>query len=210
MKGRLLRRVRHPIKRHQGRRVLVVFAHPIRNSFVGACLDQVVATLKDRASEVRVLDLYGLDFRAHLSLDEWQAYFEPVAEKPGLAEHYDALRWAEALVFVYPTWFGAQPAILKGWFDRVWVDNVAFRLPEKQGRLRPMLKQIRSVTVVTTHGSSKWLNSLQGEPGKRVILRGLRSLCHPLTSTRWIAFYGNDTATEPDRRAFLERIAAEI
>jgi NAD(P)H dehydrogenase (quinone) len=130
-----------------------------------------------------------------------------------LDEHVDALRWASRLVFVYPTWFGTQPAILKGWFDRVWVEGVAFRLPRQRGPfrpllLRPLLGNIRSIDVVTSHGSHKVMNSVQGEPGKRVLLRGIRSLCHWRCRTRWIAFYGNDRASEADRRAFLRNVGA--
>ena len=36
-----------------------------------------------------------------------------------IAGHIENLRWAEALVLVYPTWWAGQPAMLKGWFDRV-------------------------------------------------------------------------------------------
>ena len=35
------------------------------------------------------------------------------------------VRWADALVFVYPTWWMGLPAILKGWLERVFVPGVA-------------------------------------------------------------------------------------
>ena len=34
--------------------------------------------------------------------------------------------WADALVLVYPTWWSGQPAMLKGWFDRVLASGVAW------------------------------------------------------------------------------------
>ena len=39
------------------------------------------------------------------------------------------LEKADFLIFVFPIWWGGVPAILKGWFDRVWIEGVAFTLP---------------------------------------------------------------------------------
>ncbi len=190
--------------------MLVVFCHPVRDSFVGACLDRTVAALEASGHAVRVIDLYADDFQPALSLHERVTYKDPIETKPEILGYVNHLRWATGLAFVYPTWFGAQPAMLKGWFDRVWVDGVAYRLPTKPGLLKPALRNIRSLTVVTTHGSGKFMNAVQGEPGKRVVLRGLRSLCARLCRTHWIAFYGNDRADDTARKSFLARVSTEI
>ena len=190
-------------------RVLVVFAHPVRDSFVGSMLDSTLQVLTESGTEHRLIDLYAEDFSPALTLDHYRLY-EHGTIVPELAHHVDSLRWADALMFVYPTWFGAPPAILKGWFDRVWLRGVAFDLPSGTGLLKPLLRNIRSVIVVTSHGSGKLLNSVQGEPGKRMILRGMRSLCSRRCSTTWIAFYKNDRATEADRKAFLDRLSSRL
>lgn len=187
------------------RRFLVVVAHPLPESFVASMAERVVTTLRSSGHSVRVLDLYADDFDARLTNEEWLDRSR-AASWPQLASHVEALRWTDGLVFVYPTWFGGQPAILKGWFDRVWGEGVAYVVPEDGGRVRGLLQHVRSITVVTTHGSTKWMNAMQGEPGKRVILRGLRSMCAMRCRTAWLAFYGNDQAETGDRHAFLARI----
>ena len=40
------------------------------------------------------------------------------------------IRWAEGLIFIYPTWWYSLPAMLKGWIDRVWVPFATFELPK--------------------------------------------------------------------------------
>jgi NAD(P)H dehydrogenase (quinone) len=186
---------------------LVVFCHPIRESFGGAILDAVLGSLTTSGVDCRVIDLYADDFEPVLSLAEWQGYHTgSPSVSPQLQGYIDSLRWADSLVLVYPTWFGSQPAMLKGWFDRVFLPGVAFALPKRWGPLRPGLANIRSLTVVTTHGSSKLLNSVQGEPGKRVALRGMRALCHWRCRTDWVAFYGNDQAVAEVREGFLNRV----
>lgn len=192
-------------KRPTGKRVVVVFAHPNRSSFVGAMLDRCLSSLRSGGAEVRLIDLYADGFVPAMSRSEWNRY--PEGAVTAEIEYYvHSLRWADALVLVYPTWFGSQPAILKGWFDRVWLPGVAFSLPEGRGHLRPLLRNIASLTVVTSHGSGKLMNALQGEPGKRAALRGFRSLCNRRCRSSWVAFYGNDGASDPDRHAFLGRV----
>ena len=124
----------------------------------------------------------------------------------GRAAHAARLEWADALVLVYPTWWGAQPAILWGWLERVWIDGIAFSRRPGARRARPGLRNIRHLVAITTHGSSKWINAVEGEPGKRVVLRRMRACCHPRVRTRWIALYGVDGSDEAERRAFLARV----
>jgi putative NADPH-quinone reductase len=100
--------------------------------------------------------------------------------------------------------------MMKGWIDRVWVRDVAFDLPHKSNRVQARLHNVRRLVAITTHGSSKFANSLEGEAGKRTVTRTLRAVCHPLTRTTWLAMYGIDTATPAQRQAFLERVARKL
>ena len=191
------------------RRVLVIFCHPCTEGFIPAALDQVEVGLRASGAEVRLHDLYREGFVPELSAQEHRTHVEPgVAAE--LQEHADDLRWCDTLVLVYPTWWSGQPAMLKGWIDRVWASGVAWELPEGANRLRPTLRNVRHIVAVTSHGSSKLTNSLQGEGGKRTLSRSLRTMCHPLARTHWLAFYGID-ADDADRRdAYLDHLAAKI
>lgn len=191
------------------RRFLVVIAHPLPDSFIGTIATITVETLRRTGHDVRVLDLYADDFDARLTKAEWSDRTN-AATWPQLTAHVEALRWTDGLIFVYPTWFGGQPAILKGWFDRVWGEGIAYSVPADGGRVRGLLGHIRTIDVVTTHGSTKIMNSVQGEPGKRVILRGMRSMCGIRCRTNWLAFYGNDVAEDAQRKAFLTRVATTM
>ncbi|MEO1059692.1 MAG: NAD(P)H-dependent oxidoreductase, partial [Actinomycetota bacterium] len=112
----------------------------------------------------------------------------------------------DTLVIVYPTWWSAQPAILKGWFDRVWISGVAWELPPGANRIRPLLHNIRRIVVITAHGSGRLTNLVEGRVGKRTIGRGLRAMCHPLARTQWTACYDMDRNSNEDRERFLRRL----
>lgn len=191
-------------------RVLVVYAHPRDESLCAAALARAEAGLASGGHEVEVRDLYAADFDPVLSRSEHAARHDPPEAGSGISEDATLVGWAEAFVFVYPTWWGGQPAILKGWLDRVMVEGVAYSIPPGGSKVRPLLRHVRRIAVVTTHGSSKWVNSLQGEPGKRVLLRGLRALAHRRARSCWIAAYGLDRSTEADRVEFLDRVESRL
>jgi NAD(P)H dehydrogenase (quinone) len=190
-------------------RVLVVYCHPSDDSFVAAVRDRVTAGLTAAGAEVRLTDLYADGFDPLFSAAE-RANHLVAGTDPSIASYGDDLRWCDTLVLVYPTWWSGQPAMLKGWIDRVWVNDVAWTLPDGANRLRPALRNVRRLVAVTTHGSSKWINLIEGESGKRTLTRSLRTMCHPLARTTWLAMYGVDNASETERRAFLDRVERRI
>jgi len=187
-------------------KVLVIYAHPVEGSYTSACRDRLLAGLDAAQHDVRLHDLHAEDFRPELSAQERTDQFASPDTKPDIAPHAADLQWCDALVLVYPTWWSGQPAMLKGWIDRVWVHGVAYDLPEGANRIRPRLTNIRRIAAVTTHGSPKWINMAQGEPGKRIVTRSIRLLCSRRTRTSWVALYGIDTADDRSRARFLDRV----
>lgn len=190
-------------------RALVVYCHPSNESFVAAARDRVLVGLARGGAEVRLNDLYAEGFDPAFSAAERANHLVPGAD-PSIASYADDLQWCDLLVLVYPTWWSGQPAMLKGWMDRVWVNGVAWTLPDGANRLRPGLHNVRRLVAVTTHGSSKLVNAIEGEAGKRTLTRSLRTMCHPLARTTWLALYGIDNASDARRRAFLDRVERRL
>lgn len=187
-------------------RALVVYCHPNPESLVAAARDRAIAGLVAGGHEVRLIDLYADGFQPAMSAEERAAHRHPGRRAPDVERYEDDLAWAEALVLVYPTWWSGQPAMLKGWFDRVWVAGIAWELPEGANVPRGLLRSVRRLVVVTTHGSSKLINALEGEAGKRTVTRSLRAMCSRRARTTWCALYGLDTAPPAARTAFLARV----
>ena len=190
-------------------KAFVVAYHPSTDSLHRAVLDRVLAGLRAGGAEVRIADLAAEGFRPELSLAERGAYRMPLVpgERPDVDAHVDALKWCDTLVFVYPTWWSGQPAALTGWLDRVFTNGVAWTFPPGATRPRPLLGNIRRVVTVTTHGSSKLINAVQGEPGKRVLSRAVRAMCAGWrTRFTWLAMYAVDSSTREQRQAFLDRV----
>jgi putative NADPH-quinone reductase len=187
-------------------RVLVVHCHPCPESYSAALRAAVMDGLAEAGHETRLIDLYAEGFDPVLRREGWRDYEDPLLNRRDVAAHVAALQWAEALVFVYPTWWYGLPAMLKGWLDRVWLPDVAFTLPPG-APIAPLLTHIRRLDVVTTCGASWWLTQLVGAPGKRLLLRGCKFLLARTCATLFLAHYAMDASTPESRERFRRRVA---
>jgi hypothetical protein len=71
---------------------------------------------------------------------------------------------------------------------------------------RTALSRVRRIVAITSHGSSKWTNLVEGQSGKHVLTRALRLRANRWATTRWIALYGIDTCSAERRARFLDRV----
>jgi len=188
----------------------LVYCHPVPDSFTAAVRDRAISALEGTGHVVRVADLYADGFDPAMSRQEVLEHKAPPPPRPDIARYCDDLRWCDTLVFVYPTWWSGQPAMLTGWFDRVLRRGVAWELPDGASRIQARLTNVRRLVIITSHGSSKILNALEGQTGRRIISRSLRVLCNRFARTTWLAMYGIDQSTQADREAFLDRVDRKI
>jgi NAD(P)H-dependent FMN reductase len=189
-------------------RITVVHAHPSPNSFSRALFNTVLEALEGH--DVDVCNLYDDGFDPVLGEAEHRDYLAENPERDPLVDRYISfVERAEALVFVYPTWWAGLPAILKGWFERVLVPGVAFALDDND-RLQPQLGHVRRLAGVTTYGSSRVVIALTADGGRRTISRTLRVATGFRSRVTWLALHRMDTATAEDRAAYLERVRREF
>ena len=104
-------------------RCLLILAHPRRDSLCGALFD----TCRDGARQagVECRELILRDIRFDSNVHEASPEQQPL--EPYLVRAQRDIHWAEHLVFVYPTWRGTFPALLKGFLDRIMTPGFAFR-----------------------------------------------------------------------------------
>jgi NAD(P)H dehydrogenase (quinone) len=110
--------------------VHVVYAHPGGRGFTRQVLEAFLAGLDEAGHSRTVSDLYAMGFRAELSREEYEreAAYDAGAPVPAdVAAEHERLDAADVWAFVYPVWWTDCPAILKGWFDRVWTVGFAYQ-----------------------------------------------------------------------------------
>ena len=188
-------------------RALVLYAHPCAESFSGALHDRVLASLRGRGWEVDDCDLNAEGFSPVLTEAERRGYHEVGANIGPVSDYVARLRAAEALVLVFPVWNFGYPAILKGFFDRVFLPGVSFRL--EGGKVVPNLTHVRRLAAVTTYGGNRLRALLVGDPPRKVVTRAVWHVTRP-ERTRYLALYDMNRADEAQRRAFLSRVTREM
>jgi NAD(P)H dehydrogenase (quinone) len=180
-------------------RILLVYCHPSPTSFVASIREALVPALEAKGHVLDVIDLYAEGFVPVLGPDDWLAHRQDRgAETPDLARHIEALRAAEGVVLVYPTWWYGLPAMLKGWFDRVWQPGVAFTMEAGQFQIRH-LSRVKRFAVITTYGSPGWIiRRVIGDPARRQVMRGLALQFARGVKTKWAAIYDVDRRSAAD------------
>lgn len=142
------------------RHTLLVHAHPRSDSLTAQVADLAHARLKDEGGTVDVLDLYAEGFDPVLRpADEPDWEDREKRYSPGVHAHMDRILAADDILIVFPVWWMAPPAVLKGWIDRVWNYGFAY------GRSKPRLAAKRML----------WL-ALMGNPAREIEHLGLSTV----------------------------------
>jgi NAD(P)H dehydrogenase (quinone) len=185
--------------------ILVLYANPVTASFGATLHREVVKTLRSRGHEIDDCDLYAERFDPVLSVQERMQYHDLRLNRAHIATYADRLLAAEALVLVYPVWNEGFPAILKGFFDRVFIPGVSFTVGPN-GALVTNLQKLRKIAAVCTYGATRTINVLLGDPPKRVVKRLVRWMPGHHVRCDYLAYYGMDRSTQEQRVAFQRKV----
>lgn len=113
-------------------KVHVIFAHPLEDSFNAALFRLVTQTLEAEGHEVDSLDLYRDNFDPVLSPQDRIEYHDVTINQHRVADYVKRLQSTDVLVLCHPVWNFGWPAIMKGYFDRVFLPRQVFRVGSSQ------------------------------------------------------------------------------
>lgn len=159
--------------KQETKRILVILGHPTRDSLCGALAEAYVQAAMEAGSEVRLTRLGELEFDPVLH-DGYQ-HTQPL--EPCLQSAQADVLWARHLVFVYPTWWGAMPALLKGFFDRAFLPGFAFKYRENSSMWDRLLAG-RSAHLLVTMDSPPWYYRFVSRmPGHQQMKKTILEFC---------------------------------
>jgi 1,4-dihydroxy-2-naphthoate polyprenyltransferase len=154
-------------------KVLVILGHPRAGSLCDALAHQYAVGATEAGADVRRLDLATLDFDG----DVHTASPADQALEPDLRLAQAQIRWADHLVFVYPTWWGTMPARLKGFLDRVLTPGYAFENCDGGSGYRGLLSG-RSAQLITTMDTPPLIHRMvYRQPGRQAMARATLGFC---------------------------------
>jgi NAD(P)H dehydrogenase (quinone) len=152
---------------------LIIYAHPDHESHAKYTLQLVTDKLSSRNQTFEVIDLYKIKFNPILSSAE--IYDRTKGPPKDVLNFHDKIMAAEHLIFIYPIWWNTMPAILKGFFDRVFTAGFGFRYVNA---IPVGLLKGKTATAFVTTGSSNFLTwFFLGNRFKDVIKKDILGFC---------------------------------
>ncbi len=153
--------------------ILVIIGHPDPESFCSALSRAYIEGAASKSDQIRTIDLSQIAFDPNLKY----GYRKRMELEDELKEAQELIRWADHLVFVYPTWWGTMPAILKGFFDRVFLPGFAYQY-RKDSPLWDKLLAGKSAHLIVTMDTPAWYNRwIYRHAGHHVMKRNILNFC---------------------------------
>jgi len=155
------------------KKILIINGHPDKKSFCFGLAESYKKGADTNGVECQLVHLIDLKFNPILTYG-----YRVVSElEPDLQKIQQDILEADHLVFVYPTWWGTYPALLKGFIDRVFLPNFAFKYHKGSPFWDKLLKG-KTARIITTMDSPKWYYWLMyGNPGHNSMKRAILEFC---------------------------------
>jgi 1,4-dihydroxy-2-naphthoate polyprenyltransferase len=184
-------------------RVALILGHPRADSLCAAIADAYARGATQAGVELRRIDLHTLDFNPDVTaVSPRDQTIEPDIQKA-----IALIAWAEHIVFVFPTWWGTMPAVLKGFLDRVLLPGFAFA-HRSDGHGWDKLLTGRSAHLLTTMDTPSFVYRwIYGAPGLRAISRATLGFCG-IRTVAWRIFGPVMNSTAVRRLAWLQSAEA--
>lgn len=180
------------------KKVLIILGHPMRNSFCGALAEAYVEGAKSAGADIKQLWIGELKFDPIL----WQGYKEIQELEEDLKLAQEFILWAEHLVFVYPTWWGTIPALLKGFIDRTFLPGFAFKY-RKDSLFWDRLLTNRTARLLVTMDAPPWYYKwIYKKPGHNMMKKTVLEFCG-IKPVKISEFGPIKISTEAQRRKWL-------
>jgi putative NADPH-quinone reductase len=190
---------------------LVVKAHPLSESLCSEIVRRVVDLLETAGHAVVLEDLYAGRFNPVMTPVERSSYYAGPYEALAVEKQVEHLLWAEAMVLVFPTWWFTYPAILSGWFDRVWGPGVAYDHADDYGPIKARLNNLSQMLAITALGSPWWVDRVvMRQPVRRVLKTAVLGACAPKCRFDMLSLYKSESLTPAKVDQFWGRIRKVI
>lgn len=153
--------------------ILIINGHPNKESFCFELAKQYKAGADASGGDCKLINLIDLDFSPVLKY----GYRKRTELEPDLVNIQKLIKAADHLVFVYPNWWGSQPALLKGFIDRVFLPNFAFSYRDNS-LLWDKLLTGKSARLIVTMDTPTWYYKLiYKSPGHNAMKKGVLGFC---------------------------------
>lgn len=180
-------------------RVMLVIDHPWGKSYNHQMLAAAMRGLEVAGHKADVVDLHADGFDPVMHVEDLELYRYGGYRDPRVKEYQKRLAAAEHLALIFPVWWEVMPAMLKGFFDKVFLPGFAF---EEQD-FSPRLTHMTGATILTTMGAPEAIHTSVEAALGRGTLEAVG-----IKPARWINYLEVSSVSQEQRDAWLADIEA--
>jgi putative NADPH-quinone reductase len=133
------------------KKILVIDANPYKFSLTACLAEEYSLNAKNGGFDVETLNLRDLEFDPILHF----GYSRCQKLEPDIEKSQRLLSWCEHLVLFSPVWWYSFPALLKGFFDRVFLPEFAFEIKSSPKRQIVKLLTGKTASIFYSYGGPK-------------------------------------------------------
>ncbi|PVD49315.1 NADPH:quinone reductase [Terrimonas sp.] len=191
-------------------RTVIVFNHPYEGSYCNAILKAVTKGLQKANHEVDLMHLDKDGFNPVMSEADLKAFIDHKPIDPQVIDYHERLKKADHIIFIFPIWWDLMPATTKGFVDRVLSPGVVYNHHPRGFGLVPLLKNLKSVTIITTMNKPKIMYSLLiGNLIRKAMLRSVFKTMG-YKNLNWINFAYVKSVSQKKRVKWLTDIESKF
>lgn len=182
-------------------KTLIINGHPDKKSLCFVLAESYKKGAELTGADCKLINLVDLDFNPILTFG-----YRKVSElEPDLLQVQREILDADHLVFVYPNWWGTYPALLKGFIDRVFLPNFAFKYRDNSPLWDGLLKG-KSARLIVTMDTPKWYYWLIfRSPGHNSMKKGILGFCG-IKPVRITSFAPIKSSDDKRRKQWIKEI----
>jgi len=154
-------------------KTLIINGHPNPQSLCAELAAKAAEKAKSKGDKVEILHLRNLKFDPNLNV----GFKGEQQLESDLQDAQKKILWAEHLIWVYPNWWGSMPALQKGFIDRTFLPDFAFKYVKGAMMPKKLLVGKTAEIIITMDTPPFIYQWLLGAPGLKIMKKGILEFC---------------------------------
>jgi len=183
------------------KKIVIINGHPDRESFSHALQQAYKTGALSSNNMVEEITLSDMEFSPILQY----GYRKRTDLEPDLLTAWNKILQADHLVLIFPTWWGSMPALMKGFFDRMFLPGFAFEYQEKSPFPKKLLKGKTSEIIITMDTPVWYYKWILGNTGVKLLKNSILSFCG-IKNVRTTYLAVMKTSDDRQRKTWLSKV----
>lgn len=187
-------------------KTIIIECNPSRNSFSESIKEKIISVLEGKKKAYDIIELYKDNFNPVMSEEDEKLYSKGESNDELVKKYQGYLKEGNEIIFIFPIWWNNVPAMLKGFFDKVFIKEFAFI--EENNRPKGLLTNINKGLLITTSESdTSYIKNDLGNPIENTIIKSTLEVAG-MSNISWINI--NVSSDNCEKEGFLTELESKL